>query len=319
VKSHVVLRCASCKRGFLSDEYVVRFQHKADIQGVKERMLKAVSGVTMLNKLDRGGLHDSSTRSSQSSHPRGSIGPSDGTSALLKAVRLQNIAQVRCLLEHGFSSDGEEPTDGSRPVLTPLVAACKIGHVIITQLLLNHTASTALASEGGLTPLHAACNARAIACCQILIAQGADVDVAADDGKRPLHCACAVGAAKCAEALLRAGADVEKQTPEGELPLHTLCINVEASILTQAASRAKRGFETSDFAGCAKVLADAGSPFENKFMGRRAIQYAAHSDSNDVVEFLLSAGAKPLPKANKGNSGGQGRRASKFGPTVAQI
>ena len=293
----------------MSEEYIVRFQHRADIKGVKQRMLRAVGSVAILNQIGRVGPqmtprqipHDCKTGSPWSI--------SDDPLDLLKAVRLQNVPQVRHLLGKGSPSNGVDNKDGIHKKFTPLVAACSMGHVIITQLLLNHSASTALAIEGGITPLHAACNACAIACCQILVAQGADVDAAADDGKRPLHYACAVGAAKCAEILLRAGADVEEQTPEGELPIHTLCINVEMNMPTQMPCRAKKGFETIDFVACAEILVDAGSPLEKKFKGRRAIQYAAHNSSADIVATLISAGARPLSKKATNSTGGRDRRA----------
>lgn len=277
-------------------------------------MLKAAGSVAILNKIDGVRPRLSPHEGALSLATDSRLIASDDPAALVNAVRLQNVPQVRYLLGRGVSSNGEQGRDGALQNLTPLLAACRMGNVILAQLLLNHNASTALTGEGGITPLHAACKACAIACCQILIAQGAAVDTAADDGKRPLHYACAVGAAKCAETLLRAGADIEEQTPEGELPIHTLCINAERNVPTQSPSRAKKGFESADFVGCAEILVDAGSPLEKKFKGRRAIQYAAHNGDVDVVAILISAGAKPLSKA-PATVGGKGRRTSKFGTT----
>ena len=121
----------------------MRFKRKADIKGAKERMFKAASGVSMLTAFSGG------RRISE--NPDVSCPLSDRRPAaawgLLKAVRLQDVPQVRRLLEQGASPSGEEASDGLLPKLTPLVAACKMGHVIITQLLLNHNAPTAHTTE----------------------------------------------------------------------------------------------------------------------------------------------------------------------------
>ncbi|KAJ1460443.1 ankyrin repeat-containing domain protein [Pelagophyceae sp. CCMP2097] len=288
VRARAVLRCSCVKRGWSSKEAVVNFIHKADMAGAK-LIIMAVGHEAAVTAKQR--------RVFEVAQQKPGAADAADPAALLKAVRLRNVPRLRALLDCGASVFADSVHDGG---LTPLVAACRTGDVISTQLLLAHGAHPSFPAGGGTTPLHAAAAAGAAHCVELLLAAGATADAAADDGQRPLHAAAAAGARHCVELLLRAHVDPDDPTPDGESPLAAACRHGDeqgAPRVQKAASGAPPGVEARDMSGVVEALLAAGAAVDRPYKGRRPLLYAMSHRSESVVQILLKNGAKPAPPA----------------------
>lgn len=263
-KNAIVLRAKSCKRGCLGNELHVRFVRQPDTRGLKERIMIASK------KAAWGKRHSS---------PFDTTTPRD-TVALLDAVRASNVVKVRKMFDKQSLSLDDGALDAA------LLDACGRGDVLCASVILNHHDKADLAK-----PVLAACNARAFKCLRLLVDR-ADVDRAdAATGRSPLYVACAAGAAKCVDTLLKAGADVDLATSDGERPLHVACRAADAATTPRAP-----GIESADYGACCRALVDGGARLDDKFKGKRPIQWAANAPH--IVQTLLDAGSKPLPVKN---------------------
>ena len=106
---------------------------------------------------------------------------------------------------------------------TPLVHACKGGHVDIVSMLLSKGANPDLVDIGKQTALHHVCVAGRLDCLFQLIGAGANVN--ARDGmlQTALHIACMIGAGDVVAVLLKADADVDAVDNDLNTPLHRAC------------------------------------------------------------------------------------------------
>lgn len=272
----IVLRAKSCKRGCLGDELRVRFVRRPDARGVKERILIASKRAAAW------------ARRSEPPPQLDTTTPRDAA-AFLDAVRASNVVQVRKMFDKRRVSDNGTLDAG-------LVEACSRGDVLCASVILNHRDDKASDLAAAVV---AACEARAFKCVRLLVdRRGADVDRADANGRSPLHVACAAGAAKCVDTLLKAGADVDFSAPDGERALHVACRRAADAATTPRAP----GVESTDYDACCRALVDGGARLDDKFKGKRPIQWAALANAPHIVQTLLDAGSKPLP-VKKGKTG----------------
>ena len=133
---------------------------------------------------------------------------------LYEAVNANNLEHVRLFVERGSDKD-KSSNDG----WTPLMLACRHGHLEITQYLVEQGAALDKANNNGNTPLIVAASCGHLEVCRYLLEQGADRDKAANDGWTPLHEAAEGGYLEIALLLMRYGADLNARTNRGKLPI----------------------------------------------------------------------------------------------------
>ena len=224
-------------------------------------------------------------------------------SALLAAASRGHDGCVAMLIQHHAILDATSPSDGS----TPLLTACRHGHVQVAAQLMAARADANLANRSGTTPLHASCLAGRQACTALLCAAGADVGVSRGDGSTPLMDACQQGNAACATEMLRARADPNAAMHHGWMALlvaalhgHTRCVralcDARAAVdrtdvdgTTAICIGAQRGQ-----GGCVEALLAAGAcPAAARVDGLTPLAYAAMGGHQAVSSTLLGAGAPP--------------------------
>ena len=75
-------------------------------------------------------------------------------------------------------------------IWTPLLAACKFGHVDVARLLIEKGADVGQAKNNGATPLLVSCFNGHDDVARLLMEHGADVGQVGKKGVTPLHVAC---------------------------------------------------------------------------------------------------------------------------------
>lgn len=146
---------------------------------------------------------------------------------LLIAVRLNDIGEVRSLLEHNLILlNGKIQFRKALPLTmlrsighTALHEAVMHGHLALVQLLLDYGANVNARTTIGITPLHEAVYHNHPAIVELLLTYGANVNAHLDNGLTPLHWAAMRDRRACAEILLRYDASINAQTQAGRTPL----------------------------------------------------------------------------------------------------
>jgi uncharacterized protein len=204
---------------------------------------------------------------------------SDGTSALHWAVHLADTDTAQLLIRHGARLG-----QVNRYGLAPLHVAASEGSAKLVQVLLDAGAPVDLQGRNGETALLMAARKGCADCVHALITKGADVKVRDQTFEQTaLTLAAWSGSAKSVEYLIRAGADVHAQTRLGPMP----------SFVEPGAGRASHG----------DGILRGGVPERGSRPARAgqmtALHYAAREGHTDIVELLLSHGARiEEPEAN---------------------
>jgi len=150
--------------------------------------------------------------------PRGAISSSrtKAKGTLREACRAGNLRAVRSLIRD-IGADVNKASKGASEGETPLLLACKNGHVCCARLLIENGADVdKVMTDDGRTPLLEACEKGHACCARLLIENGAEVNkVWTKDGSTPLLLACENGHVSCARLLIENGADVNKATTNG--------------------------------------------------------------------------------------------------------
>lgn len=144
----------------------------------------------------------------------------DGDTPLLCACRCGHLGVARVLLHHGATID-EVDFDGA----TPLHCASGRGHHSVARLLINYGADIDGTDDDGATPIHYASRAGHAATVRVLILQHADVSKGDFDGHSPLHYACEAGHERVVRNLLMFGAGDPELLARDYTPLQEACRN----------------------------------------------------------------------------------------------
>lgn len=165
-------------------------------------------------------------------------GQSGADTALELAIRADDAAAVRALLEQGVDTD----TQSNR--FTPLAVAAMRGNADIVRLLLRSGAdpnSPSLSGANALSTAIRSCKAD-IEIVELLVGAGADIENRSGDGLSPAMLAIQEQRTGIALLLLESGADVNSLNPFGE-GLLNYAIYMKNAILIRAVL--DRGVETS--------------------------------------------------------------------------
>ena len=133
---------------------------------------------------------------------------------LIDAVKTNNLARVRVLVEHGADKDKVD-----REGWTPLYWASCRGYLEVTRYLVEQGATLDKANNKGWTPLIVAAAHNHHETARYLLEQGADRDKANNSSLTPLHFAAFCGHLEIAMLLMSYGADLNARDNDGQLPI----------------------------------------------------------------------------------------------------
>ena len=231
----------------------------------------------------------------------------DGMTPLLLAARYQHESILRLLLERGANpraqcnkghttlhwlalAHGTAITETSIDLLlrdrppfevadsngiTPLMAACIFGHLLLATRLIRYGADVRAKNSSGQTALHCAAHFGIATMVSILLDYGAELEVKSCQGGTPLH-AAATGPSDSSDTvgqLIRAGADKEATIDMGLFrPLHVAI--------------------RSNNEACVKCLLESGVDVEARDeYGWRPLHIAVRHGQSRIVKMLLRHGA----------------------------
>lgn len=217
----------------------------------------------------------------------------DVQSEFANAVLASDETRVRWLVGRG--ADVNRPDSLGAPAI---VTAARNRDVEMIALLAGLGASVDAADRSGMTALHHAVLRNHVPTIEALVAARADMTVKGASGLTPLALALSEGMRWAAQALIDAGAPGDERFGTEELtPLMVLATRDESrtrddrvtggpSVVTLAEALVARG-------------ADVNAETRH---GVTALMIAAGGDHNDMLAFLLKAGADPLRRTRDGRS-----------------
>jgi hypothetical protein len=132
-------------------------------------------------------------------------------SALVQAVRSNDLSRVRRLLERGANVNAATNNDG----WTPLHWAVDWGRRDVVALLLRSGANVDAVDNYGWTPLHVAASDAPRDIVALLLRSGANVNAATNNGRTPLHVAVVEGRRDIVALLLQSGVNVSIRNQSG--------------------------------------------------------------------------------------------------------
>jgi ankyrin repeat protein len=230
-----------------------------------------------------------------------------GNSALMFAAR-GDLASTKTLLDAGADPSVTIPDWGG----TALIIASTMGQAAIVDALLNKGADIKQRDDNGFTALHSAVRdsdygedreqrARAVATVKVLLAHGADPNARLHqekptvralnelefEGATPIALAAEVNNLPAIKVLVEGGGDPNIPTTKGSTPL------ILASGAATDVQRARSIEERSLALETARYLLDHGADVnaEGQF-GWTALHAASYQGITDLIEFLVSKGAK---------------------------
>jgi ankyrin repeat protein len=214
-----------------------------------------------------------------------------GNTPLLIACRKGHVDDTRLLLEAG---DAADQATGGRGT-TPLFVDC-------TGLLLEAGATVEQANEGGATPLYIACREGNVDdCTRLLLEAGAAVDQATDGGFTPLFIAYRNRYVECTRLLLEAGDAVDTALESGFTLLFTVCpgevhytpsqTSLETLLRLKARAAMEGGCQQAQIK-CVRLLLNAVFAINQaKTCGVAPLYIACYWGQVECTRLLIEAGA----------------------------
>lgn len=216
---------------------------------------------------------------------------SDGQTLLHVAAENGRTDCVKWLIEHGASVNARA-NDGS----TPLHLAARMGRDDVVECLLDFQADPNMRNRRGNIPLHAALletDSRTEVgredTGKLLIWLRTDLTLRNNDGETALN-ATATRYGALLESMLDKGADPFTRDKNGDTPLHHIVQNKENEMSRRVQS-------------LAGLLIARGVPINSRNLaGETPLHRAADMGNTRVVDFLLSSGADPRLRDNRGRT-----------------
>jgi uncharacterized protein len=241
----------------------------------------------------------------------------NGSTALMFAAR-GDLESARSLLNAGADPNLQIPDWGG----TALIIASTMGKADIVEALLNKGADANYRDKNSFTALHAAVRdsdygedpaqrARAVATVKVLLAHHADpnarlhqekptvrgLDELQFEGGTPLALAAEVNNLEAIKVLVAGGADPNIPTTMGTTPL--MLASGAATDVQRARSIEERGLAVDTARYLVEHGADVNAVGE---FGWTAVHAASYQGLTDVIEFLVSKGAKLETKDKLGQT-----------------
>ena len=218
----------------------------------------------------------------------------DAASGLVEAVKKNNVAAVRTLLQQGTDVNIPEP-DG----MTALHWAVQANETAIVELLIRSRANVTATTRYGVTPLSLACINGDTAIIEMLIKAGADPNTELREGETVLMTAARTGKADAVKALLARGAKVNsKEKWRGQ------------TALMWAAAEGNTAAVEALIEGGADIRARSSAGFT-------AFLFAVREGKIDTVRTLLRAGTdvnEMLPNYGRRRAGGSAENPTEPAP-----
>jgi ankyrin repeat protein len=192
---------------------------------------------------------------------------------------------------------------------TLIIAAVRSGDITACADLIERGADVQCRDENGSTLLHIACGRTDSRILEALIAAGADLDAQDGDGNTPLHCSVSSLNVIAVQGLLQAGADPNLTNHSGDTPLDIALEKGQPDISVILAyggsgtakflpSSIPEAAMTCDVGTVRRMLAEGRDVNERDRFDRTALLYAAQGGNVELVELLLSHGARTAEMYN---------------------
>jgi len=218
--------------------------------------------------------------------------------ALFEAAGDGDVSAINELLQSGANVNCTINRDG-----TPLIAAARAGYLDVVQLLLDRGANPNLSSQGDGNPLIAAAGAGFANIVELLLSRDANINDVVPGDENALINASANGHLDVVKLLVERGADVNVKVPTEELAMFT--------VLDTKRRTNDRTKEVLDYVVLDnvvklsdKVMLTVAKPDGGEFKNgegknkqpvqkwRTALKMARTNNHQDVVDYLISVGAR---------------------------
>ncbi len=224
--------------------------------------------------------------------------------ALFKAVRIQDTADVRRIIE----ADPEALAARDRHGSTPLHWAAWRGHEKIVQYLVDRGAEVnARNDQYGTTPLHDAARRGRMLVVEILLIHGADPVIGDHEGRTPLDMARERNQREVVQLLERRlkGRNIFREQPLATHPVLTAARRGNLELVREIIGREPDSVQVEDRVNYQDPKLG--------ITGFRALHWAAWSGRADLAALLLDQGANPGDRDSLGatplhHAAGRGRQ-----------
>jgi len=168
---------------------------------------KNLTGVTPLGKAVESGRADvlGTVQCLLQHRADPNIADVNGNTPLIKAVKLNNLELVKCLVAHATTDVNKQNTEMN----TALHEAAFKGNRELVERLIAAGAGVNRQNGAGKAPLHRAVSANHLLVVRTLLDNGAQVNLQDSLGYTPCHYAAFFGLRECTETLVEHGADLE--------------------------------------------------------------------------------------------------------------
>ncbi|MHC9538073.1 MAG: ankyrin repeat domain-containing protein [Vulcanimicrobiota bacterium] len=244
-----------------------------------------------------------------------------GMTALHYAAQNGNFLAVNLLVSNGADVNALNMSRAT-PLHCTVIRSSEHGadnnYLEIVNTLLDRKAKINAGDDRSFTALHYAvasrCNAEMI---KLLIDRGADVNAPDEEGNTPLHLAARNGYPDVVAMLTARGADILFQNKEGETPLDTAELfshHLAANVMKEKTMNRKLNLKARElFAAIANndpakvrelvtVHKELITVKESSGEGRTLLHFAVAQGNLEIVQYLLSQGAKINVKDLKGRT-----------------